>query len=506
MMAHVMVPSRKTTSLADIARAVGAVRVLGDASVRVSGVRQDSRHIQPGDLFAVRAGAKTSGWLHVEDALRRGAVALLAEPVSGGPVAVPVIEVADAQVAIARAATLVYGDPTSVLDVVGITGTNGKTTTTHLVEHMLEACGKRPGAMGTLGYRFEEWRLDAPHTTPQADDVARIAAEMLERGATHLIMEVSSHALSQGRVEGVRFRAAAFTNLTQDHLDFHGDMDAYGRAKARLFLELEPGVSVVNVDDPFGAELAKRIGGRVLCVSARPGAPVEIAPLEVSVTERGTTARVRTPAGEAVIESPLLGAHNLSNLLVALGIAVGLELPLPSAARALSEMEAVPGRLERCDGPDDDIRVLVDYAHTPDALERVLAALRPVAPGPPGGRLICVFGCGGDRDPTKRAPMGEAVARWADLAVVTSDNPRSEDPAAIVAQILPGLAALGERAVVELDRAAAIDHAVGAARPGDVVLVAGKGHEDYQIIGATRRHFDDRQEARRALAARRGRV
>jgi UDP-N-acetylmuramoyl-L-alanyl-D-glutamate--2,6-diaminopimelate ligase len=371
------------------------------------------------------------------------------------------------------------------------------------VRAAIGASGKRAGLLGTVGYGFEGWEIEAPNTTPEADDIARIASEMLSRGATHLVMEVSSHALAQARVDAVRFRVAAFTNLTQDHLDFHGDMRAYGLAKARLFFELAPSVSVINVDDPFGADLAKKVTSKLIRVSSSIGADAEVAPVSITPHPRRTVARVRTPAGEAVLDSGLLGAHNLSNLLVALGISVALGLDLSKAARGLSEDTGAPGRLERCEGPDDDVLVFVDYAHTPDALDRVLSALKPIAST---GRLICVFGCGGDRDPKKRGPMGAAVATWADVAVVTTDNPRTEDAASIAHAIMPGLAGASCEVRVELDRRTAIEEAIGSARAGDVVLIAGKGHENYQIVGTTKRHFDDREEARKALSSRNERL
>jgi len=501
-MATTIKPAASTT-LGELARVLDAVRVTDDVGVVVTGVRQDSRRVEPGELFAVRAGARTTGWNFVEDALARGAVAIMAERESSThSIRAPMIIVRDVRAAIARASAIVYGDPTRSMDVVGITGTNGKTTTSYLVCRALEHCARRPGLMGTVGYRFEDWMLDAPHTTPESDEIARIAAAMRNRGASHLVMEVSSHALAQQRVDGVHFRVAAFTNLTQDHLEFHGDMVAYGGAKARLFTELAPEVSVINIDDPFGHDLARRIQRPLLSVSNQAGAAADIAPTSASLSPQGIAARVRTPEGEIDVRSNLVGAHNLSNIVVCLGICAALGLDLRSAAAALRAI-AVPGRLERCDGPGDDISVLVDYAHTPDALERVLsslATLRDEARG--SGRLICVFGCGGDRDPGKRVLMGRAVAKWADVAVVTTDNSRSEDPADIAEAILPGLE--GARAiVVELDRARAIAAAVADAHQGDVVLIAGKGHETYQIIGSETRHFDDREEAKKALLARR---
>jgi UDP-N-acetylmuramoyl-L-alanyl-D-glutamate--2,6-diaminopimelate ligase len=494
------------TTLGELARVLGAVAVAGDPSVVVTGVRQDSRRVEAGELFAVRGGTKTNGWNHVADALARGAAAVMAE--SDRPEArlgVPVIIVGDVRDGIARAAHHVYGDPTRSLQVVGITGTNGKTTTSMLVYRALQAEGARPGLMGTLAYRFEDLELDAAHTTPEADEIARVAKAMLERGASHLVMEISSHALAQKRAVGLQVRVAAFTNLTQDHIDFHGSMAAYGEAKALLFLDFAPAASVVNIDDPFGRPLAERIAKArgatsLVTVSSQVGGAADVVPLDVELGQKQTRALVRTRSGDVAVQTNLIGAHNLSNVLLCLGISSALGLDLKRVAASLADV-VVPGRLERCDGPDDDMAVVVDYAHTPDALDRVLGALDSLRSK---GRLICVFGCGGDRDPSKRAPMGQAVAKWADVAVVTTDNPRSEDPAAIAQAILPGLASAAS-VIVELDRARAIADAIARAAAGDVVLIAGKGHETYQLVDGVSRHFDDREEAKRALAARRER-
>jgi UDP-N-acetylmuramoyl-L-alanyl-D-glutamate--2,6-diaminopimelate ligase len=459
-----------------------------------------------------RAGARADGKRFIADAAAKGAAAVLVERGSDADThGLPRIEAADVPRALAFAAAAVYGHPTFTLEVVGITGTNGKTTTAHLVQAAVDAAGGRCGIVGTLGSRFEDLDLPTAHTSPEADELARIAAAMRARGATHLVMEVSSIALAAKRVEAVRYRVAAFTNLTQDHLDYHGTMEAYAAAKARLFFDLAPGGAAVNVDDPFGRTLAARLaphgpGGHreapLARFSAQIGADVEVAPTALAITHAGIDLRAKTPAGEVSIRSPLLGAHNVSNLLTALSVAWLLDLDVNAAARALSAPIVVPGRLERCDDPaQDDVAVLVDYAHTPDALSRVLHGVR----GFGSGRTLCVFGCGGDRDPLKRPLMGEAVGQLADVAIVTNDNPRSEDPRAIADAILPGLAGGKAEVVVELDRRRAIERAVLDAAPGDVVLVAGKGHEPYQIIGATTLPFDDREEARRALALRRAR-
>jgi UDP-N-acetylmuramoyl-L-alanyl-D-glutamate--2,6-diaminopimelate ligase len=485
--------------------------VLGDASVRVRGVRSDSRSVEPGDLFVARRGEKVDGARFVRDARDRGATALMVargalEGDALSALGVPVLVVEDAAAALGFAASAVYGHPSFSLEVVGITGTNGKTTTAHLARAAIDgALGSSfCGVLGTVGHGFGNWHEHTEHTTPEADDIARVMAEMRARGATHVAMEVSSHALELGRMRGVHVRVAALTNLTQDHLDFHGSMGAYAAAKARLFTELGPGAGVLNVDGEFGRDLASRMKAPIVRVSARTDAAssADIAPRSVEFAASGTRATVRTPAGDVDIASRLVGAHNLENLLLALGIAHALELDLGRAAAALSLEPGAPGRFERCDAEGDDVTVLVDYAHTPDALARALDAVRAVTAG---ARIWCVFGCGGDRDATKRAPMGEAVARRADVAVVTTDNPRTEDPRAIAAAVMVGVRLAGAEgtSIVELDRRTAIDLAVRSASPGDAILIAGKGHEDYQVIGMVRHPFDDRLEARRALATRR---
>jgi UDP-N-acetylmuramoyl-L-alanyl-D-glutamate--2,6-diaminopimelate ligase len=508
------VEGRYHRRLAELCAEIPDATLAGEATLgdtRITGVRHDSREVLAGDLFVARAGAHHSGETFIDDAIRRGARAVVvARGSSVRTEGVARVEVDDVPRALAVAAAALYGHPTFALDVVGITGTNGKTTTAHLCRALIDGCGGRAGVVGTLGYAFADIQQTGRHTSPEADELARVAAAMLGRGATHLVMEVSSIALAAKRADAVRFRVAAFTNLTQDHLDYHGGMDAYAAAKQRLFTDLAPGAAAINVDDPFGAALATRLGPggagpRVLRLarwSAKPnaGGGVEIAPAAVRMSTAGIELSARTPAGEVTIRSRLLGAHNVDNLLTALSIGWLLDFDVRAVAEALSQPVAVPGRLERCDTPGlDDVTVLVDYAHTPDALARVLASVRPFT----SGRVICVFGCGGDRDPTKRPLMGEAVGRGADLAVVTNDNPRSEQPRAIVDAIVPGLAATKTRYVVELDRAWAIERAILEAAPGDVVVVAGKGHEPYQIIGEQTLAFDDRDEARRALDARR---
>ena len=486
-----------------------ARRVHGEASVRVGGIRHDSRAVEPGDLFVAIAGLRHHGSEYARDAIARGAVAVLAEAPLDLPV--PVVVADDALVSLSAIARRLYGDPTAALDVVGITGTNGKTTTAYLIEAMLFATGARPAVIGTVSFRGPGGERPPTHTTPMADDLMRLARWAVDTGATHLVLEVSSHALAMHRVDGARFRVAAFTNLSQDHLDYHGDLESYARAKRRLFDELAPACSVVNIDDPLGADIARTAQGRVLRCSRHPSAEAEVRAVEWRTDRDGIHARVATPSGEVALTSPLVGEHNLENLLVAFGCGVGLGLDTTLTLRGLATCRGAPGRLERVDARD--LAIFVDYAHTPDAVERVLRAVRPLTPG----RVWIVFGCGGDRDPGKRPLMGRAAAELADVAVLTSDNPRSEAPERILDAVEAGARAGGMqtatrtelgrdrgRYVVEPDRRAAIALAVGRAAAGDTIVIAGKGHEKVQIVGAAKLPFDDCVEAREAVRVREG--
>lgn len=473
------------------------------ADPQLRGVRHDSRQVESGDLFVVLRGEHFDGARFVDQAIERGAVAVLSDrPLDCGR---PQLIVADTRIALPLAANIVYGRPFEQLAVVGVTGTNGKTTVVHLLEAALLGCGASPAVIGTTAFRGPGFEEPVSHTTPEGDELARYARRAVDVGATHLLMEVSSHALDQGRVDAIAFEVAAFTNLTQDHLDYHGDMERYFKAKERLFTELSPTHSVIPIDDVYGARLARVACGELLRCSRTQEADIQV--VLSHFDRQGIDATVQTPAGEVRLKSPLVGEHNVDNLMVALGSLVALGVELETASEAMSHSQGAPGRLEAI-ANRADVMVVVDYAHTPDALARVLAALRAITPG----RLIVAFGCGGDRDRVKRPKMGRAAADAADVMVVTSDNPRSEQPLAIIEEIvvaLDGLASLspsslrdaGSGYLVEVDRQRAIGLAIAAARPGDTVLIAGKGHEDYQIIGSERRSFDDRVEARRALQA-----
>lgn len=482
-------------------------QILGDEAVRVRGIRHDSRRCEPGDLFLAVAGAQSDGAQFVNDAISRGAVAVLAERQLTE--AVPVAVAKDALVALSQIAQRLYDDPTSKLSVVGVTGTNGKTTITYLVEALLHADNASPAVLGTVNFRGPFGVLAATHTTPMADDLMRLSRSAVESGASHLVLEVSSHALAMHRADGVHFKVAAFTNLTQDHLDYHGDFATYAAAKQRLFTELMPEVAAINVDDAYGRAFADAFPRRVLRCSKQSGPGRDVFPLRSESSRTGIRARVSCAGEEFDLESPLIGDHNLENLLVAIGCGAALGISTTVMQRALRDAQGAPGRLERVAHPND-VLVFVDYAHTPDALSRVLQTVRKNT----SGRLIVTFGCGGDRDPTKRPIMGKAAAELADLVILTSDNPRGEDPASILVQIRRGVEqtslplveadvlAYSERGYcIEADRHAAIRLALLAAQPGDTVLIAGKGHEKVQIIGEERIAFDDVLEARKVIEA-----
>jgi len=484
-------------TLGNLIDGLTGARVIGGAGVTVRAVRSDSRAIEPGDVYVAVRGIRADGHAFVAAAIERGAAAVVVERQL--EIAVPQVVVPDAAVALGILIGRSLGDPARAMTLVGITGTNGKTTTTYLVESILAAAGARPGVIGTVEYRWrgpngEQITKEAPFTTPTPQVLHETFAAMRDAGTTHVVMEVSSAALAMERLAGVTFQVAAFSNLTQDHLDVHGTMAAYRDAKRRLFVDHLGGTAVLNIDDPEGDGMAAAAPGRILRVSAA-GKTAGIQVIEQHSTVRGITARIATPRGELALSAPpLIGHYNVANLALAVGIGEALGLSHEAIARGIAELPGVPGRVERVPNAAD-LDIFVDYAHTPDALHNVLSALRPLT----RRRLICVFGAGGDRDPTKRPKMGAEVAALADLAVVTSDNPRTEDPRAIVDQILAGVP---RPFVVDVDRGRAIRAAISEAVPGDVVVIAGKGHEDYQILGTTKHHFDDREQAAAAVGLR----
>jgi UDP-N-acetylmuramoyl-L-alanyl-D-glutamate--2,6-diaminopimelate ligase len=464
--------------------------------------------VQPGEIFVALKGLHTDGHDHLNQAIAAGAGALMVDAAWAHEHAldapVPVFHATDTREALAWLAAEHHGHASRAMEVVGVTGTNGKTTTTHLIEAILQEAGRSTGLIGTLGGRYQEggtpMTLDTGHTTPQALELQGLFARMKRSGVNAVVMEVSSHALDQLRVAHTDFDAAAFTNLTQDHLDYHATMEAYAKAKAKLFSMIEPssgfrGVAV-NLDDPAGAPMGAHARVPVLGYSAL-GCPADLRAEGVALTASGSRWKLVTPFGEQALTLRLPGLFNVSNALAAIGCALSLGIPLATCVAGLERMRGVPGRVELVTRPEDPFSVLVDYAHTPDGLENVLRTAREFT----RNRLLVVFGCGGDRDKGKRPQMGEIAGRLADAVFLTSDNPRSEDPQAILAEVGRGLTGAY---VSEPDREQAISLAIAEAKAGDVVVIAGKGHETYQIFAGRTIHFDDREVARQALARRAG--
>jgi len=471
-------------------------------SVTPRRVTADSRQVRAGDAFAAYRGHTNDGRAFITDAIARGAGAVFWDAV--GFRWKPEWKVANVAVDGLRAklgtiADFIYGSPSHALSVVGVTGTNGKTSCAHWIGQCLDACGRRAAVLGTLGNGLVGALRPALNTTPDAALVHAMLAEFRDEGAQAVAMEVSSHGLDQGRVNAVEFDIALFTNLTRDHLDYHGTMAAYGAAKAKLFAWPGLDACVINADDPFGQSLIETARARGQKVLTYGLVDADIVATDLATTRQGIAMSIATPWGQGNVAMPLCGAFNAANALGVLGVLLASDIALGDALAALSRITAPPGRMQRLGGGFEPL-VVIDYAHSPDALEKVLTALRPAVVE--AGELVCVFGCGGDRDPGKRPEMGRVAALLADRVIVTSDNPRSEDPGAIADAIVRGIRdAGGAQWAQELDRAAAIGAAVASAHGGDVVLVAGKGHEDYQEWNNERMHFSDADTASAALAA-----
>ncbi|HRI89109.1 MAG TPA: UDP-N-acetylmuramoyl-L-alanyl-D-glutamate--2,6-diaminopimelate ligase [Candidatus Hydrogenedentes bacterium] len=470
------------------------------AAVSITRVTEDSRRCIPGAIFVAASGTKVDGHDFAPYAAAAGAVAIIGERTGfNSSAGLPYLSVTNARAALGILAHALHGDPSRQMIVIGVTGTNGKTTTTKMVQQILRAHGDACACFGTIGYEIGGTLYEAAHTTPFGEDLADMFARARDAGESHVVMEVSSHALAQERVAGIHFHCAAFTNLTQDHLDYHKDMDAYRRAKLMLFerIEGDEGFTVVNAEDPSAQ--AFRDASRVTCHTFGKGGKVRA--VNSSIGARMTTFTLHTPWGNTNVTMRMLGKHNVSNALCAAAICGGLGVPVETIAAALGSLQSVPGRFEHVD-VGQEFQVIVDYAHTDDGLRNVLTAAQEIC----SGRVIVVFGCGGDRDKGKRPKMGRVAAELGDFAIVTSDNPRSEDPERILLDIEVGLQHAGKQKyddyLMILDRAEAIRTAIDTAKPGDLVLIAGKGHEDYQILGATRIHFDDREVARDILLER----
>lgn len=494
--------------LSELIDGIGAKEIAGPSDVEVSDISYSTDGVCPGSLFVAMRGTRTDGHDFAKEAVSRGASAVVSETrLDLGGDATNVV-VPDSRIALGIMAARACGDPTSKMKLFGVTGTNGKTTTTYLIESILRSAGFNPGVIGTVEYRFGGVSLPAPHTTPLALDLQRLLARMRDEGCDSCAIEVSSHALDQERVVGSRFDVGIFTNLTPEHLDYHDDMDDYFRAKAILFERLlrdggkEGASAVINADDPYGRNLVER--ARVPVMTFGTESSADVRGLDIRSDIGGIWMRVETPKGSVEIASKLRGGFNAQNILAAMAGAVSAGIDLNSVKAGVEALACVPGRFEAVEN-ERGVLALVDYSHTPDALAKALEHATELKGC---GRLIAVFGCGGDRDRQKRPFMGAAAARIADIAIVTSDNPRTEDPGSIIEQILPGVRAHMEEASggdgyeVIADRRSAISRAVEISMPGDVIVVAGKGHEDYQILGKERIHFDDREELAKAFGGR----
>ena len=496
--------------LSQLLKSCPVQQVHGNMDLDVIGLHYDSRQISNGDAFFALRGVVSDGHNFISSAIASGAKVIFTEEILDRPEPVTTVLVENTRQAMAMVAAEFYGNPTKDMKVVGVTGTNGKTTITYLLEAILNRADLAPAVVGTINYRYGADLRQAPHTTPESHDLMKQISDFRHNGARSLVMEVSSHALHQCRVDGVHFQVGVFTNLTPEHLDYHHDMEQYFASKYHLFKELLPrdnGRAVINTDDAYGHRLAALLPDALTCGRDQDA---DVHPESLDVSLKGIRGRVATPLGAVEIASPLLGDYNVENLLCAIGAAVALDLPLQTIVEGLADATGVPGRLELIEN-DRNAVILVDYAHTGDALRRVIEAMQQLAPQ----RILTIFGCGGDRDRHKRPVMAEVAARGSDIAIATSDNPRTEDPEQILNDIRSGLikiharewskseAAIGKGKgyVVIQDRREAIQFAVSILRPGDLLLIAGKGHEDYQILGAKRIHFDDREEVRMALQA-----
>lgn len=474
----------------------------GDLTLSVTGITDDSRQAKPGMLFVAVQGERVDGHRFLPQVLQAGAAALVVQQPQA-PGHVPVIRVKDSRMILGLLGSRFYGDPSSRLRMVGVTGTNGKTTVTYLTKAVLESAGRKVGLIGTVAYQIGEDLIPAAHTTPGALELQALLGRMVSAGMDAAVMEVSSHALALDRTVGCEYDVAIFTNLTQDHLDFHRDMEDYFSAKLRLFTGLADGErktskhAIVNMDDPWSERIRKATAVPLWTYGIKGAADLRAEDLRLSAS--GTTFAVATPYGRAKVDSRLVGEHNVYNALAAIGVGLQQGLTLDRVCQGIASVGNVPGRFERVEA-GQPFTVVVDYAHTEDALVRLLSAAQALRPG----RIITVFGCGGDRDRTKRPRMGRAAVERSDVVVLTSDNPRTEDPQAILREVEVGVKeALLHRPQVRYsligDRRMAINAAVQEARPGEMVVIAGKGHEDYQIIGTTKHRFDDREVAREAI-------
>jgi len=509
-------PYHESMQLLKLIEGLETKEVKGDIHIDIKGIAHNSKNIEHDYLFVAIKGSQKDGHNYLAQAISSGARAAIVEENQEVREGVTIIKVPDTRIALARISDHFYQHPSSKLKVIGITGTNGKTTTSYLLESILKAAGYHPGIIGTIDYRFGGHYQEAFNTTPNSLELQRIIREMVDANTSHLILEVSSHALQQHRVEGLNFDVVVFTNLTSEHLDYHGSIENYSKAKELLFTyyinqsSKEKTYSVINHDDPMGKFICTVTPSQLFRYGLREG--IEIKVKNSRMRSDGLSALVTTPDGEFHIHSSLLGNFNLSNILAAVGVALTQEIAPSAIKKGIANLTTVPGRLEKISNKDD-LTILVDYAHTSDALDHVLTMLKSLCPR----RLITVFGCGGDRDKTKRGPMGNIATKKSDLTIITSDNPRTEDPMAIIEQIEAGIdhSFAKKYRLEELtginhfqgyliiaDRREAIRTAVSIVQSGDILLITGKGHEDYQIIGSQKYPFSDRKEIKDDLQLR----
>jgi UDP-N-acetylmuramoyl-L-alanyl-D-glutamate--2,6-diaminopimelate ligase len=472
--------------LKDVLAGMPLKKLNGSEDEEIQGIAYSSKSVKPGDMFAALKGVKKDGFEFVGEALNNGAAVILSDQPKPENLAKAWIQVSDTREALAQCSANFYSHPSQKMKVVGITGTKGKTTITYLLEEILNKTQFVPGIIGTISYKGPGMNLTARLTTPEAPDLQRLLSEMLAKGATHCVMEVSSHALELKRVVGIGFDVVVFANLSGDHLDYHQSMDRYFEAKKKLFfLNHKKRMAVVNRDDPWGQKLIAQLPAGAITFGIEPGAMV--AAENINLTEKGIETLVKYPSGQLTLSSPLLGKPNLYNILASIAVALTLNLPVSAIKEGIASLKGIPGRFEKIDN-SLGLHVFVDYAHTDDALKNLLETVRGFNPR----RIILVFGAGGDRDKTKRPRMGEAAGRLADWTIITSDNPRSEDPLAIISDIEAGIKKTGtQNYQIIPDRREAIEQALSLGTEGDYILVAGKGHEDYQIIKDQILHFDD---------------
>ncbi len=489
----------------EVAQAAGA-KLSGPGQILITDITHDSRQVREGTIFVAIRGATVDAHRFLDDVIRRGASAILSESDPPANYSGAWLKVTDARRALAFASSIIQGNPSHQLSLVGVTGTNGKTTTTYLCRALAESAGQKAAMLTTVEYRIGDSSTPAVRTTPESSDTNRFLASAVEEGCTMAAMEASSQAIDLNRCDGLRFKVAVFTNLTRDHLDYHGTMEKYFDAKKRLFdgrLGEAPAASVINIDDEWGRKLVDELtanGQKVITYSQTSnqgdkGSADLIADDIVVSLIRGTSFRLRTGGGEYQVNSPLVGRPHVYNMLAVAGTAIELGYEIPAIISGLQSCAGAPGRFERV-VHDGDFAVVVDYAHTDDALLNTLNTAKQLTEG----RIITVFGCGGDRDKTKRAPMGRIAGELSDMAILTSDNPRTEDPLKIISEIEAGVRETGTEYLVVPDRRDAIFRAVESARTGDIVIIAGKGHENYQIIGNDKFDFDDREVAGEAIA------